>query len=735
MAQGQLARAIERLRTLLGAQPGADSTDGELLDVFVAHRDEAAFAALVERYGPLVHGLCRRILGDESDADDAFQATFFVLAKKAPAIRRRASVGSWLYGVALRTAQRARLRAARRRQVETSALSGAVPMGERSVPDCDAAVTATWNELRGVLDEEVQRLPAKFRDPVRLCYLEGKTNEEAARLLGWPKGSVQSRLAGARELLRARLERRGVALAVGALGTLLTTQAAPAAVAASLKKTAIQGALLFAAGQTAGTISAPAVALANEVLKTMMAIKLRWALAIGLLAAALGGGAVLCALPSGEQPRTDLTPERPAPIPGLGYRERATVKTADVHWLALSPDGKLLATASNQAGELRLWNARTGKLVTELLSGPGAVGGLQFSPNAALLLVLRGGGLEIWDVAGARRIVDTKNGRELEFGGYEAVAFFPDGKRVAACRAEWTAGKPAGLGPQMVVELWDTDTGKQVATMREADAARAEIKGMTDEAPENQNPAPGFPALGARNAAAGIDSERVMRHLLTAGADGKPMAVVMNWQHSQSPQVWDLTANTLSDLPCQGLGHRVDFSADGKTLIAQTVAEGPRDGPVISDERTIPWTTEIWDLSARKMQARFSAIAFAVCREGVLVPDAGGTVHLLDFASGKTKSSFAAHAAAAATRARVEYPDPFNGFGPNREFIQDLRGGVRHLAVTPDGRTLVTVAEKVSPKRQQGQLPGAADGAPPQPHQDPKAADWWEVKIWERTDE
>ncbi len=195
---------------MTGQPAEALSTDRELLRRFAADREEGAFAALVQRHGAAVLLVCRRVLGNEADAEDVFQATFLVLSRKAGVVAWRDSVRNWLRDVARRLALQAR--AARRRSC------GAVP--ERCDPHGEPLAEVARRELRLVLDEELGRLPEKYRAPVVLCYLEGKTNEQAAGELGWPTGSMSRRLARARALLRDRLSRRGLALAVtlGCLG-------------------------------------------------------------------------------------------------------------------------------------------------------------------------------------------------------------------------------------------------------------------------------------------------------------------------------------------------------------------------------------------------------------------------------------------------------------------------------------------------------------------------------------
>ena len=196
MTPGTLSEVLRCLRQLADAQGARELTDGELLERFTARRDEVAFAALMRRHGPMIWGVCRRVLRDAHLAEDAFQATFLVLVRKACTIARGASLAYWLYEVAYRTALRAKLSAARRRERERQATA---------MTDTDPLTDAQWEELRPLLDGELHRLPEKYREPFVLCYLQGKTHAEAARLLGWAKGTVSGRLARARELLRDRL--------------------------------------------------------------------------------------------------------------------------------------------------------------------------------------------------------------------------------------------------------------------------------------------------------------------------------------------------------------------------------------------------------------------------------------------------------------------------------------------------------------------------------------------------
>jgi RNA polymerase sigma factor (sigma-70 family) len=274
IATGQLDSVLYSLRrtALLGDDGGP--TDGQLLDVFLGHADAAAFETLVRRHGPMVWGVCLRALGNEHDAEDAFQATFLVLVRKAATVRPRALVGNWLYGVAYRTALKAKGAAVKRRAREKQV----VDMPAKAVSDADV-----WSDLRPLLDHELSRLADKYRVPVVLCDLEGKSQREAARRLGWPEGTLMTRLSRARRLLARRLTRRRLALSAGALALALSANAAAAQTPAPLVVSTIKAAALIAAGQaTSAAVSAPVAALTEGVLRAMLLSKVKTALTIVL---------------------------------------------------------------------------------------------------------------------------------------------------------------------------------------------------------------------------------------------------------------------------------------------------------------------------------------------------------------------------------------------------------------------------------------------------------------------
>jgi RNA polymerase sigma factor (sigma-70 family) len=196
-------------------------SDAYLIDRFLnceEFESEDAFTTLAKRHGPMVLGICRHLLKDETDAEDAFQSTFLVLARKAGSIRNRTAVAGWLHEVAYRVARKAHRKEVRRRRSEKQGMV----MSPRTIENDDLPETAIWNELRPVLHEEVNRLPEKLRILIVLSYLEGQTNEEVAELQTCPLGTVKGRLSRARALLRERLMRRGMVLPAAFLWTALS---------------------------------------------------------------------------------------------------------------------------------------------------------------------------------------------------------------------------------------------------------------------------------------------------------------------------------------------------------------------------------------------------------------------------------------------------------------------------------------------------------------------------------
>jgi RNA polymerase sigma factor (sigma-70 family) len=523
MAQGPLSEVLTFIRRLAGAGGAQDLPDADLLARFIAARDEAAFTEILARYGPLVLGVCRSILGDSPDAADAFQATFLILVHRARSISKQASLSSWLYGVAYRVAVRARAgtaRAARRRPLPGEGLEMAAKK-----PRSDAADA----EIGAIVHEEVNRLPEQYRAPIVLCYMEGRTRQEAASTLRLSEGAIKGRLERARDLLHKRLARRGVtcsaALLAAAAGVdaVSATGVVAAAVPAALAHATLRAALLAAAGKTAaGTISGPVAVLTQQVLQTMvitprqvasvvMAIVLL-GISAGMIAQQVFGESKVApaaapldpvAARKRHGPAIDLLLDLPPaagaialrrgqaeafPPPGMPIAsaahgdwvalalpdqtvrvatvtDRTTVATlaghaAAITALAVSPDGRWLATGSADH-TVQVWDVARWRPTGTLRGHARAITALAFSPDARL--VITGSA----DQTG--RVWDRETGREL-YGLAEndeiiTAVTFPSGNRDADT-GRWSAGWIATGGDGQGLSLWDPNTGRRVGRVR-----------------------------------------------------------------------------------------------------------------------------------------------------------------------------------------------------------------------------------------------------------------------------
>jgi RNA polymerase sigma factor (sigma-70 family) len=618
MTTGRTSDGLRRLRGSLLRRDGAGFTDGQLLEGFVSLRDEAAFEAVVRRHGPMVLGVCRRVLRHLHDAEDAFQATFLVLARKAGSIASRERLANWLYGVAYHTALKARAVRARRGGRESQVME---------MPEPEAAGEAAWEDLQPLLDRELSRLPEKYRLPVILCDLEGKTHKEAAQSLAWPVGTLSGRLARARKMLAGRLTRRGITLSGVALAAALSREEA-AGVPAALASATARGAARFAAGQVAA-VPARVIALTEGVMKTMLAAKLRGmaALALGVAlvvtsAAGLGTGfdpadfaqdgaavgqlirrldsksfaereAASQALAKIGEPALEALRRAVAQGANLESRRRAEVLIRDIErrWqlrcfvghtdavpcAALSPDGKRAFSAGRSESEPRLWDVATGKELRRFERHSSWVWTVAFSPDGKQ--VLSGGAdcvLRLWDV-------DT--GKELRvFQGHTMqvyrCAWSADGKRVVSG------------GQDNTVRLWDADTGKE---LRVFEGHRGEVFGV------------GLSADGKR--------------IVSCGGDGVT-------------RLWDAdTGDELRPLPA---AKSVTLLPNGRRVLA-----GCPDG-----------TVRLWDVETGKVLRRFTGHdqavdCVAISRDGKRILSGAGdfTVRLWDVESGKELRCFRGHEA------------------------------------------------------------------------------------------
>jgi RNA polymerase sigma factor (sigma-70 family) len=320
LASRQLSQVVKHLRQTALLQEGGARTDGQLLDAFIARRDEGAFELLLRRHGPMVLGVCRRLLSAH-DAEDAFQATFLVLVRKAASIVPREMVANWLHGVAYNVARKVRALNARRQAKERQVMV---------VPERCAAPQDLWQDLQPLLDQELNGLPDKYRLPVVLCDLEGKTRKAAAQQLGWQEGTLSGRLSRARSMLARRLARHGFSVSGGALAAVLAEQSASASIPAALVAGTLQLAGMLAAGPVSLAVIPPKITTLMEgVMKAMLLHKLKNALTVCLVAGlfcGVGAAGYLHSTQVGQeqsayQPPSDAPKNRPDP-----YRATTSVQ-------------------------------------------------------------------------------------------------------------------------------------------------------------------------------------------------------------------------------------------------------------------------------------------------------------------------------------------------------------------------------------------------------------------------
>jgi RNA polymerase sigma factor (sigma-70 family) len=432
---------LQDLRRSTRLQEGTEQTDSQLLEAFCRNRDALALEVLVRRHAPMVWGVCRRTLANHHEAEDAFQATFLVLLRKAASLRTPELLPNWLYRVAYQTARKARQTAAKRcsREKQVPALPE---------PPAEPHPDPFGLDLRDVLDEELRRLPEKYRIAILLCDLEGKTRPEAARQMRVPEGTVASRLATGRALLARRLIRRGLGASAVSLAAAGFQQAAPGAVPAALLANTAKAIGLLAAGEAAaaGLVSAEVSALADSVLRGMAVAKLKTPSIVLVLAAlVLAGGIVTCqAL---EAPRVEPRPAAPAPeaprvVAAPDELRRFTVEES-AGSVSFAPDGRRASIGTGGRGRGVVLHIRDvisdGKPVR--LSGFDECWSAVYSPDGKYVAIASGEGwIEIQEHVLERDQLYRRTRYSMKYLAdrvpVRAVAWSPDGRWLASSHAD-----------------------------------------------------------------------------------------------------------------------------------------------------------------------------------------------------------------------------------------------------------------------------------------------------------
>ncbi|HEV8060628.1 MAG TPA: sigma-70 family RNA polymerase sigma factor [Gemmataceae bacterium] len=496
MATAQMNGLVRYLRRVSMAGDRVALTDGDLLTRFLTLNDADAFEAIVRRHGPAVLAICRQVLGNDHDAEDAFQATFLVLLHKARSIANPEVVGSWLYGTAHYTARNARLSLARRRTHEQRA--GHMAPIATTEPIMSAA------DLQPLL-EEVARLPEKLRAPLTLCELQGKSRVQAAKLLNCREGTLSSRLARGRALLRTRLASRGFQFSIGALATACTRETLRATLPASLVARTMRTLAAWMSGDVAKVagIAGQTVALTKVVLHGLAANQLKiWLLWLVGLATLTGTGALvqrdlfaptaeasafsasLHTPKQQEKARLDLHGD---PLPAGALARLGTVRLRpgnEVTAVAFSPDGSKLASGPIYANVVQIWDRASGRLLLECRGHNGTLMQIAFTGDGRNIISSSlDKTVRVWDAAtGAERY-------QLPTPWPGNFALTPDGRTLAMSNQD------------RAIHLWEIDTGKEIRALK---------VGIEDSIRQGFEPiALAFSADGRRLATADRDSLRL----------------------------------------------------------------------------------------------------------------------------------------------------------------------------------------------------------------------------------
>jgi RNA polymerase sigma factor (sigma-70 family) len=564
MADATLGVVLRRVRRLSGAAPDSGLSDGELLHAFLAARDQDAFAALVRRHGPLVLGVCRRVLHHQQDAEDAFQATFLVLARKAASVRRRAALASWLHGAAYRAALTLRRSLARRRHHE----------GRAGRPIETQAAGEAWREVEAILEEEIQRLPEKYRTAFVLCCLESQSRADVARRLGVAESTVSGRVDQARKLLRRRLARRGVTLSAALAASAVAQRAGAAVPPALLAATAKAAA--------AGVVPVSVAGVVEGILRAATVARLKAAAALALTLGALAGWAGMFAAPTVDPPAAaDKAGPAPAtqvdrhgdPLPDGAVARLGTMRFnhgEGLRQLHFSPDGKTVY--SEGGGWLRAWDAATGEERGRLASSKDLLDDFVVTPDGKRAVSLTQEFIVFHDVVRVWDLSQMKEIQKLRLPvKRNEMSLF---RRNALSRD----GRLAAVNLPTEMRIFDLTTGRELYKLAKGGK---EIRDVVFAGTDRLVTADSKQTIDVWDARTGKPIRQFAHggpvEVLTASDDGRWLATLEHHTlgidrllDKDVVHVWDLRTGTkkhaLAARPKRWFS-RVRFSPDGKGLV------------------------------------------------------------------------------------------------------------------------------------------------------------------------
>jgi RNA polymerase sigma factor (sigma-70 family) len=710
MASRQINSVLQHIRRLAENRETSQRTDQQLLDRFINKKEEAAFTALVRRHGAMVLALGSRILRHREDAEDVFQAAFLVLARKARSIRKLESIGGWLYRVTFRLALRVRADAAKR---------GRPTLSRSESSSAGSLSEITWREVCTALDEELAHLPDRFRAPLVLCYLEGKTQDEAMHQLRWSKSTFRRRLEEGRTKLCLRLTRRGITLSAGLWAALLSSEGASAALSSALVHSTVQAAIPFAAGDVAATISPHVAMLTKQALQSAVIHKMKWIALLGMTAVlttgiGLSAHQALTARQLPDQPKLQLAladeqPKQPAPekprrsrldrygdpLPPEAIARLGTVRFRHgslINSLVFIPDGKQLLSQS--IDEVRIWDAATGREIGhETAKTYSAIDALFMTRDGKSMTTMERG--PHGNLIQFRNQLDHKVLREFDVGSLGSPRFSPDATLMAGLEEN-----------HKTVEIWDLVEGRRLRSWKADEGCtwayefsgdgKTVVTGGDDKVIR-------FWEVATGRLEREISGHPNMVGKLALSPDGAMLATLGEtqgeWYYPWDNfiRIWDVASGKETrrlTMPIQKrFGDRtlgfntLAFAPDGKTLVTAGQDDmlrfwDPENG---TERRSI-------SLGSRTYMGNAATAALAFAPDGKTLAVGTNAIRLFDTAGGKEVSTFGGHRAGIHATVTTDGQTVFTAGREGHVIIWDLATGKERARLDGRDQTITAIA-------------------------------------------